>query len=71
MTCTALTGVFRFMEVTTDQVNEQLSNIPTGKVTGLDDISPIGFRKLVPLYISAIAYIMNLGLRSGVVPTKW
>jgi hypothetical protein len=68
---TARTGEFRFMEVTADQVYEQLSKMPTGKATGLDDISPRLLKAGAPFISQPIAYIMNLGLRSGVVPTKW
>ncbi len=45
--------------------------MPTGKATGLDDISPRLLKAGARHISQPIAHIMNLGLQLGIVPDKW
>ena len=45
--------------------------MPTGKATGLDDISPRLLKAGAPVIAGPLASIMNMSIRSGVVPAKW
>ena len=62
---------FMFTEVTPDEVYKQLMKMPTGKATGLDDISPRLLKAGAPVIAGPLASIMNMSIRSGVVPAKW
>jgi len=62
---------FRFSNVSADEIYKQLSRMPSGKATGLDDISPRLLKAGARHISQPIAYIMNLGLQRGVVPDKW
>ena len=62
---------FMFTEVTPDEVYKQLMKMPTGKATGLDDTSPRLLKAGAPVIAGPLASIMNVSIRSGVVPAKW
>ena len=62
---------FMFTEVMPDEVYKQLMKMPTGKATGLDDISPRLLKAGAPVIAGPLASIMNMSIRSGVVPAKW
>ena len=61
---------FMFTEVTPDEVYKQLMKMSTGKTTGLDDISPRLLKAGAPVIAGPLASIMNMSIRSGVVPAK-
>ena len=64
-------GDFHFTKIPEDDVLKLLKGIDGNKATGLDNISPkllkIGYAQLC----RPLAYIMNLSLTSGVVPSAW
>ena len=64
-------GEFHFTKIPEDDVLKLLKGIDGKKATGLDNISPkllkIGYAQLC----RPLAYIMNLSLTSGVVPSAW
>ena len=62
---------FMFTEITPDEVYKQLMKMPSGKATGLDDISPRLLKAGAPVIAGPLASIMNMSIRSGVVPAKW
>ena len=62
---------FMFTEVTPDEVYKQLMKMSTGKTTGLDDISPMLLKAGAPVTAGPLASIMNMSIRTGVVPDKW
>jgi len=62
---------FMFTDVTTDEVYKQLAKMPTGKATGLDDISPRLLKTAARVIAGPLARIMNMSIRSGAVPAKW
>ena len=45
--------------------------MPTGKATGLDDISPRLLKTGASVIAGPLASIMNMSIRTGVVPAKW
>ena len=52
-------------------INMQLSHMPAGKATGLDDVSP-RLLKVAACHVSQpLTHIMNLGPRLGIVPERW
>ena len=62
---------FMFTDVTPDEVYKQLSKMPSGKATGLDDLSPRLLKAAASVIAGPVSGIMNMSNRSGVVPAKW
>ena len=64
------TNQFHFSGVTVDEVSELLSKFDGKKATGLDNISPIKLLKIGHVHLAKpLAYIMNLSLSTGIVPS--
>ena len=61
---------FRFIEITTEDIYKQLSRMPAGKATGLDDVSPRLLKAAACRISQPLTHIMNLGLRLGIVRWK-
>ena len=62
---------FHFSIISEEVVSKLLRNLDDGKATGLDNISPkvlkVGYEHLA----KPLAYIMNLSLATGAVPSAW
>ena len=62
---------FHFSIISEEVVSKLLRNLDGGKATGLDYISPkllkVGYEHLA----KSLAYIMNLSLATGAVPSAW
>ena len=65
------TDQFHFSGVTVDEVSKLLSKLDGRKATGLDNISP-KLLKIGHVHLAKpLAYIMNLSLSTGIVPSAW
>ena len=65
------TNQVHFSGVTVDEISKLLSKLDGRKATGLDNISP-KLLKIGHVHLAKpVAYIMNLSLSTGIVPSAW
>ena len=66
-----VTTVFKFKNVTENEVLKMLKSIPNGKATGVDNLQVRILKISAPAIAKSLAYIINLSLSSGEFPKDW
>ena len=62
---------FIFSSVSDDEIFRELRNLKRNKSTGLDNLPPGRLKDAATIITKPLAYIINLSLQSGSVPTEW
>lgn len=59
---------FQFTEVTAEDVEKLLNDLPSNKATGVDNVSATLLKMSAPVISSSLAHVLNKSLRTGRVP---
>ena len=64
-------GRFVVKEVSQAAVHKELTNLKRKKATGIDNLPPGMLKDAASILAKPITYVINLSLKSGIVPTDW
>ena len=64
-------GRFVVKEVSQIAVHNELAKLKRKKATGIDNLPPGMLKDAAPILAKPLTYVINLSLKSGIVPTDW
>ena len=64
-------GRFVVKEVSQAAVQKELTKLKRNKATGIDKLPPGMLKDAAPILAKPLTYVINLSLKSGIVPTDW
>ena len=62
---------FVVKEVSQAAVHKELTKLKRKKATGIDNLPPGMLKDAAPILAKPLTYVINLSLKSGIVPTDW